>query len=140
MSLERFGFHMHPTLLVLTSSAPLDPERAEDVNNYQIVTMGGRGRNGDLVGHVTRVRAAVYNPATLTVTLYPRERLDFHNFYRLIVDGRSPNGLRGVTGIPLDSQGNGDPGNNYETILSWKHLVLTPPQARRYFHPKARHG
>ena len=137
---QRYGFHMHPTVLVLTFSAPLDPEPADDVNNYQIVTMGGRGRDGNLVGHVTRVRAAVYNPATLTVTLYPRQRLDFHNYYRLTVDGATPNGLRGATGIPFDSQGNGDPGKNYETTLSWKNLVLTPAQARKYFHAKAKRG
>ncbi len=139
MSVQRFGFHMQPTSLVLTFSAPLDPVRAEDVKNYQIVTMGGRGRKGDLIGHVTRVRAAVYNPAALTVTLFPRQRLDFHNLYRLIVDGATPNGLRSATGIPLDSQGNGEPGINYVTAVSSKNLVLTPAQAGRYLHPKARH-
>ncbi len=134
VSVERFGFHMHPTTLVLTFSAPLDPERADDVNNYQIVALGGGEKDGVVVGHVTRVRAAVYNPSTLTVTLYPRQRLDIHNFYRLTVDGATPDGLRSASGIPFDSHGNGEPGNNYATTLSWKNLVLTPAQARKYFH------
>ena len=95
VSLNCFGFHMRPTSLVLTFSSALDPTRAEDVNNYQIVTMGGRGRNGNLVGHVTAVRAAIYDPASLTVTLYPIQRLDFHNTYRLTVDGGTPKGLMG---------------------------------------------
>ena len=60
------------------------------VKNYRIVTMGGRGRNVVLVGQVTPVRAAVYNPASLTVTLHPIRRMDFHNIYRLTVDGRTP--------------------------------------------------
>jgi hypothetical protein len=139
VSVQRFGFHMRPTSLVITFSAPLDPARAADVNNYQIVTMGGKGRNGALVGHVTRVGAAVYNPANLTVTLHPRGRLDFHNVYRLIVEGGAPNGLRSATGIPLDSHGNGDPGNNYVKTLTAKDLVLTPAQVARYLHAKARH-
>ena len=83
-----------------------------------------------------RVRAVVYNPAKLTVTLLPRQRLDFHNVYRLIVDGGTPNGLRSATGIPLDSQANGEPGNNYTTTLTAKDLVLTPAQAARYRHPR----
>ena len=127
VSLKRFGFHMHPTSLVLTFNSALDPTRAEDVNNYQIVTRGGRGRNGSLVGHVTRVRAAVYNPASLTVTLYPSQLLDFHNVYRLIVDGGTPKGLMGATGVPLDSQGDGSPGRDEVMRLTWRNLVL-PPQ------------
>ena len=41
VSLARFGFHMQPTSVVITFSSALDPERADDVNNYHIVTMGG---------------------------------------------------------------------------------------------------
>ena len=64
-SVSRFGFHMHPTSVVLTFSAALDPARAEDVNNYQFVTMGGRGRNGNLVGHVTRDPRRCLQPGEL---------------------------------------------------------------------------
>ena len=138
LSLKRFGFHMRPTSLVLTFSSALDPTRAEDVSNYQIVTMGGRGRNGDLVGHVTAVRAAVYDPATLTVTLHPSQRLDFHNIYRLTVDGGTPKGLMGATGVPLDSQGAGAPGRNDVMTLTWRNLVLPPAQARKFLHPRVK--
>jgi autotransporter-associated beta strand protein len=138
VSLKRFGFHMHPTSLVLTFSSALDPTPAEDVNNYQIVTMGGRGRNGDLVGHVTRVRAAVYDPESLTVTLYPSQRLDFHNDYRLTVDGGTPKGLMGATGVPLDSQGAGTPGRDDVMTLTWRNLVLPPAEARKFLHPKVK--
>ncbi len=53
----------------------------------------------------------------LTVTLYTRQRLNIHNFYRLTVDGATPNGLRSNTGIPLGSHGNGDPGNELPNDL-----------------------
>ncbi len=139
VSLKRFGFHMRPTSLVLTFSAALDPTRAEDVRNYQIVTMGGRGRYGTSVGHITRVRDAVYDPASLTVTLYPGQRLDIHNVYRLTVDGRTPRGLTGATGVPLESQGDGASGSNEVMTLDRKNLVLTPAEARRYLHPKGTH-
>jgi hypothetical protein len=138
VSMKRFGFHMRPTSLVLTFSSALDPTRAEDVGNYQIVTMGGRGRNGDLVGHITRIRAAVYDPANLTVTLYPSQRLDFHNVYRLTVDGGTPKGLMGSTGVPLDSPGVGAPGRDDVMTLTWRNLVLPPAQARKFPHPKVK--
>ena len=35
-----------------------------------------------------------------------------------------------ATGIPLDSQGNGDPGSNYVTTLTAKDLVHTPGEDR----------
>jgi autotransporter-associated beta strand protein len=132
VSVKRFGFHMQPTMLVLTFSSALDAARAEDMNNYKIVTLGGRGRNSGAVGHLTRVRAARYDPSTLTVTLYPRQRLDFHNVYRLKVDGMKPNGLKSAAGLPLDSRGNTVQGRDYVTTLTSKNLVFTPAEARRY--------
>ena len=72
------------------------------------------------------------------MTLYPNQRLDFHNVYRLTVDGGTPNGLMGATGVPLDSQGAGAPGRDDVMTLTRKNLVLTPAEARRYLHPKVK--
>ena len=118
---------MQPTSVVLTFSSALDPTRADDVNNYQFVTMGGRGRHANAVAHVTRIRAAVYNPATLTVTLYPTQRLSIHKWYQLTVTGTGLRGLRGTTGTPLDSRGNGMPGANYVAVISGKQLAGPAP-------------
>ena len=109
VSLARFGFHMQPTSLVLTFSTALAPTPAEDVNNYQIVTTGGL---------VIPVSAAVYDPATLTVTLFPAQRLNLHVFYQLTVNGTTPSGLTGATGVPLDGLGNGTPSTNYVRMFS----------------------
>ena len=125
--MSRFGFHMQPTSVVLTFSAALDPTRADNVNNYQFVTIGGRGRHATAVGHVTRIRAAVYNPTTFTVTLYPTQRLSVHKLYQLTVTGTGLHGLRGTTGIPLDSRGNGMPGANYAVVISGKQLAGPAP-------------
>ena len=123
MTIERFGVHMQPTAVVLTFSSALDATRATNVHNYQFVTMGGRGKFGNLVGHVTRVRSAVYNPATLTVTLFPAQRLNIHNMYRLTVNGATPAGLRGSNGMPLAGRGNGVTAVNYVALLSGKLLA-----------------
>src|SRR5262249_50070010 len=70
-------------------------------------TLGGSGVGGKNVGHVTRVKAAVYDPATLTVTLFMAQRLDLHNQYRLTVNGMTPSGITGASGTPLAGQGRG---------------------------------
>ena len=80
-----------------------------------------------MVGHVTLVRAAVYDPATLTVTLYPAQRLSVHKSYRLTINGTTSRGLTGSSGIPLDSKGNGMPGTNYVRVLSGKLLAGPAP-------------
>jgi IPT/TIG domain len=133
--LLRFGFHMQPTSLVLTFNLALDPIRTQDVNNYQIMSMGGTGRNGNMVGHVIRVGAAVYDAAALTVTLFPDEQLDLHNLYQLTVNGMTPGGLTSATGIPLDGAATGTPGTNYVAVISGKLLsrpaLVTSAAARK---------
>ena len=126
VSLVRFGFHMQQTTLVLTVSSALDPTSANDVKNYQIVTTGGL---------VIPVRAAVYDAATLTVTLFPVRRLNLHVFHQLTVNGASPVGLAGVTGVPLDGLGNGAPGTNFVRMFSGE-ILAGPASAMRSKEPK----
>ena len=118
VDVQRFGFHDQPTVLVVFFSMPLDPAPAQDVANYQIVTLGGPGRGGSLKGHVTRVSKAVYNAAAGTVTLYMAHRLDIHNLYRFTITGAAPDGLMGTDGVPLDGAGTGIAGSNYVSTIT----------------------
>jgi hypothetical protein len=129
-SLARFGFHSQPTSLVLTFSTALEPATAQDVANYKIVTLGGPGRGGSEVGHLTRVRTAAYNATNLTVTLFPAERLDIHNFYGLKVNGTKPGRVTGLTGLALDGRNNGVPGSNYLALISAQTLAGPAPSAQ----------
>ncbi len=126
MSLVRFGFHMQQTTLVLTVSSALDPTSANDVKNYQIVTTGGL---------VIPVRAAVYDAATLTVTLFPAKRLNLHVFHQLTVNGASSVGLAGATGVPLDGLGNGALGTNFVRMFSGE-ILAGPASAMLSKEPK----
>jgi virginiamycin B lyase len=115
---QRFGFHERPTTLVLTFDKSLDPGRAQDIRNYQIVALKGERRT-------IRIKRAVYDSAKRTVTLSPVHRLNLHNRFRLTVVGTGRSGLTDLSGNPLDGQTNGDPGNNFVTIVTAKDLVLT---------------
>ena len=66
--LQRYGYHRQPTTLVLTFSTALDLARAENLSNYRIVPLGRWRRHH---GRPIPVRAAIYDPLSYTVTLWP---------------------------------------------------------------------
>jgi uncharacterized membrane protein len=112
---QRFGFHTMPTTLVVTFSQALDPSTAEDVHNYRIVSPDG---------HRIKVRRAVYDPSSLTVTLHLAERLSVHHPYRFTVIGTEQGGLSNPQRQLLDSQTSGQFGTDYHLELTWRQLVL----------------
>ncbi len=112
---KRYGYHQTPTTVVLTFTQALDPSAAEDVHNYRIVGPGGQ--------HI-RVRRAVYDPARLTVTLHPAERLSIHHPYKLTVVGAGSVGVANAQHVALDSSAAGNPGTDDRITLTWRQLVL----------------
>ena len=107
--------------------APLDAATATNPRNYKIL-----GPNGQPIA----IRSVDYDPASMTVTLHPRQRLNFHLSYRLIVDGSGTNGIRGVDGTRLD--GSGASGTNYKTTLTWRNLATPLPARFRHASSHAR--
>jgi virginiamycin B lyase len=114
---QRFGIHTQPTTLVLTFDEPLDPGRAQDVHNYQIVELGRGSRT-------IRFKSAVYDAGSQTVTLSPVRRLNFHHRFRLVVLGAGPGGLTDTLGRRLDGGNNGGPGSNFVTFVTARNLVV----------------
>jgi hypothetical protein len=113
-SVLRYGYHIQPTYLLLEFNGPVDRVGAQNPSNYRIVGPGGR--------HI-RVVAAIYDPVTHTVTLVPSERLSIHRRYSLTINGTAPAGLMNPSGTLLDGAGNGKPGSDYVTSLTWRNLA-----------------
>jgi uncharacterized repeat protein (TIGR01451 family) len=122
---QRYGYHMMPTTIVLTFDQALDAVTAEDAKDYRIIGPAGR---------TIAIKKAVYDAAPLTVTLYPVERISIHHRYELIVDGTAPHGLTNTRGQLLDGDDSGSPDSDYRAPLTWRNLVLDPPW------PKTPHG
>jgi hypothetical protein len=114
MSVLRYGYHAQSTFLVINFNSALAISTAEDAANYTIVGPAGRR---------IKVSSAVYDAATNTVMLKPAERLNIHRTYRLTVNGTTDPGLSNPSGTLLDGAGNGQPGSNYVTSLTWRNLA-----------------
>jgi uncharacterized repeat protein (TIGR01451 family) len=115
---QRHGFHSQPTTLVLCFGTPLDTSRAENPANYQLVALGGPDRK-------VRIKRAVYDPSTRTVTLSPVHRLNLHNLFRLTVVETGSSGVNDIFGNLLGDPRTGDPGSNFVMMVSAVDLVLT---------------
>jgi len=122
VGVQRFGVHFSPTTLVLTLSGPLDPASAQQVRNYRITGPRGRG--------AIAVASASYDPAVNAVTLHLRRRLDLHRRYLLSVIGTGTGGIKGASGLPLNSPGAGQPGNDTRLTVDATIFVATNPFSR----------
>jgi hypothetical protein len=78
----RMGVHHQRTQLIVTFDGPVDPTKAENPQNYSIIT-----RSGTKIP----IESATYNPTTNAVTLIPAERLNVHRRFRLSVVLPCPN-------------------------------------------------
>jgi hypothetical protein len=127
LSVQRMGVHALATTIVLTFSEPLDADGAQQVSNYQLTTPQGRP---------IRIRKAVYDSATNSVTLHPAIRLSLRRVYGLtvvasignLIDGSGRvagviGEIKDLSGLLLDGAGNGQPGSNFYTSISRANLV-----------------
>ncbi len=120
-SVLRYGYHMMATTVELTFDQALDAVTAQDDSNYRIIGPAGK---------VIAIKSAIYDPATLTVTLHPSQRISIHHTYELVVDGTAPDGLSNTAGLLLDGADAGRPDSDYRTSLTRRTLVLDPPWPR----------
>jgi streptogramin lyase len=123
---QRFGVHMQPTVLVVSFNEALDPASAVDRDNYKITDPSGRS---------VRIRSAVFDAATNTVMLSPADRINLHHTYHLTLVGTGPGGIRNTQGELLDGADTGTADSDYKGTLTWRNVVLTPAELRKYVHP-----
>ncbi len=125
-SVKRYGIHMQPTVLVVSFNEALDPASAVNLRNYRITGPAGRS---------VRIRSAVFDAATNTVTLRPADRINLHHTYHLTLVGVGPDGIRNTQGELLDGADTGSADGNYTGTLTWRNVVFTPAEIRKYIHP-----
>ena len=85
------------------------------------------GPNGNRI----RVKSAIYNSATDSVTLSLGQQLVLRKTYRLTVNGTAPSGLTNPEGLLLDGAGTGVPGSNFVTTITQNNLAGSANQRPR---------
>jgi hypothetical protein len=115
MSVSRFGFHMHPTSLVIQFDEALDAASAQNVRSYTIIGPGGRK---------VAIASAIYDANTRSVTLSPASRLNVHYAYHLIVHGTGSDAIKDEVGDAIDGANDGTAGTDYQTKITAADLVI----------------
>ena len=99
------------------------------MTNYRLTPISGRRLGRDIT-----ITAAIYDPVARTVTLRPAVGVDLFRQYRLVVNGSTPTGVAGATGLLLDGRGDGRPGTDFVRTFGKGILAgpnLQAPAARR---------
>jgi uncharacterized repeat protein (TIGR01451 family) len=126
----RIGIHQQRTLLVVPFHGVVDPTAAGQADHYAVIT--GRGRTVPIV-------SASYDPATNTVTLRPKLRLNVHYRYHLEVTLPCPNGMTDhVVRVPFGTKSSLIGYHNHRGVFVPVHIgpqVLAGPY--RAFPPRA---
>ena len=117
---ERYGYHDQATYLVIYFNDPLDPTSAENVSNF---TIAGPVNEPGHTSHRIHVGSAIFDSATNSVTLVPTGRINIHHTYTLTINGTTSSGVTNTSGLLLDQVGNGQPGRNNITSLTWRNLA-----------------
>lgn len=117
-NVQRFGFHMQPTELVLTFSGPLATTAAGDPSSFHVVARGADGRFGTKDDRIIAINSARLDSTGTIVTLAPSRRLALRQPYLLVVNGNSPGGLTDSQDRLLDGDNNGVPGGNFVVTIT----------------------
>ncbi|HMF37348.1 MAG TPA: hypothetical protein VKF17_11935 [Isosphaeraceae bacterium] len=112
-SIQRIANGKHPTSIVLTFGQALNPTSAENLANYSLYLVKNRPHNRPPKETLVKIKSAVYDPTTMTVTLTTKTKLNKIGEYSLTVSGT---GVTSLNGSPLAGS-NGVPGTNYTTIV-----------------------
>jgi hypothetical protein len=94
-TIGRIGVHHQRTLLVVPFNGTVDPTKAADPANYEVITQTGKK---------IRIISADYDPATNSVTLQPAVRLNVHHRFTLWVRIPCPNTNNDIVTIPFGTK------------------------------------
>jgi hypothetical protein len=137
VNVVRYGVHEQPMHIVVTFSAQVTSAQAENINNYHLYKRGPDGKFNVPV----RVKSAVYDPATNSVTLSFAHSYNVHYFAEITVTNPCP-GCPSFSGILNKKYILGDIDDHGRIIVLPKTDipgVLNPSVLPKVFTPANRH-
>jgi hypothetical protein len=106
------------TQINVSFSDAVNAGEADSLATYRLATAGKKGSFTAKNAKVIKLRSALYNAATHTVTLTPLKAFSLSKPVQLVVYGVPPSGLQDSLGRFIDGGHNGRPGGNAVAVLS----------------------
>jgi hypothetical protein len=119
------------TQITINFSGPVNAAEAQNTGVYRLAIAGKRGSFTVKSAKVVKLRSAVYNAATDSVTLTPTRAFALTKPVQLVVEG---SGLHDSEGRPIDGSNNGQSGSNAVALIARNGVTLysrSPSPARR---------
>ena len=105
------------TQVLVTFSGPVNATEAQNVATYRLATAGKKGSFDAKNAKLIKLKSAVYNAASNTVTLTPKKAFALTKPVQLRVNGQSPSGLQDSSGRLIDGDHDGTAGGNAVALL-----------------------
>jgi hypothetical protein len=107
------------TQIIISFSGAVNATQADSLNVYRLATAGKHGSYTAKSATVIKLRSALYNPASDSVTLTPKKAFALTKPVQLVVDGLPPSGLEDSTGRLING------GNNAVAVLARGGVTIT---------------
>jgi hypothetical protein len=105
------------TEIIVGFSGGLESAQAQNTAEYRLVKAGKKGLFTAKHAKLIKLRSAVYNGSSDTVTLSPNKPFALTKPVQLQVIGEPPSGLDDTLGRPIDGNHDGQPGGNAVAVL-----------------------
>jgi len=113
------------TEILVTFSGAVNASEAQQTGIYRLVTPGKNGSFTAKNAGRIKLRSAVYNAASDTVTLTPKKAFSLSKPVELTINGNPPSGLQDTFGRLIDGDHNGTPGGNAAAVLRRSGVVIS---------------
>ena len=116
--------------VVLGFSGGLNGSEAGSAGEYELIVAGKHGSFTAKNAKVLKLKSAVYNGTTHTVSLTPKKGFVLKKPVELIVNGESPSGLEDSSGRLIDGNADGQAGGNAVAVLTRRGARISALTAR----------
>ena len=118
------------TEILVTFSGAVDATEAQETGIYRLVTPGKHGSFTAKNAGSIKLRSAVYDAASDTVTLTPKKAFSLSKPVELTINGNPPSGLQDTFGRLIDGDDDGTPGGNAAAVLRRSGVVIERDRPR----------
>jgi hypothetical protein len=103
--------------ILVTFSGAVNATEAQETGIYRLVTPGKHGSFTAKNAGSIKLRSAVYDAASDTVTITPKKAFSLSKPVELTIDGNPPSGLQDTLGRLIDGDHDGTPGGDAAAVI-----------------------